>query len=246
MTTTTRTRRPATTTPAPVADWPWPAITESLNDHGYATTPPILTPAECADLTAHYDRPEHWRSTVDMQRYRFGSGQYKYFDHPLPEAVTRLRTECYPHLARIANAWAEHLNQPDRYPDNLTDYLALCHHYNQTKPTPLILRYTAGDYNCLHQDIYGEQAFPLQLMVMLSAVDKDYTGGEFVLVENHPRAQSRARVVTLQQGQGVIWPTRHRPAQGARGYYRAGVRHGVSEIHTGHRHTLGVIFHDAT
>ena len=239
------TRPPRTTTPA-VADWDWPALTTSLNQQGHAVTPPILSPAECADLINHYDEPEHWRSTVDMARYRFGSGQYKYFDHPLPEPVTRLRTECYPYLAPIANAWQEQLRLPQRYPDNLVDYLTICHESGQLKPTPLILRYQPDGYNALHQDIYGEQAFPLQLMVMLSATGKDYTGGEFVLVENLPRAQSRAKVITLEQGQAVIWPTRHRPGQGNRGHYRISVRHGVSTVHTGQRQTLGIIFHDAT
>jgi hypothetical protein len=180
-----------------------------------------------------------------MARYRFGSGQYKYFNHPLPDQVTALREASYPHLAPIANTWQEQLRQPQRFPDNLADYLATCHEAGQTKPTPLVLRYGPGDYNCLHQDIYGDHAFPLQLMVMLAKVDKDYTGGEFVLVENLPRAQSRARVITLKQGQAVIWPTRHRPGLGTRGHYRITVRHGVSTIHTGQRDTLGIIFHDA-
>ncbi|HYS38781.1 MAG TPA: 2OG-Fe(II) oxygenase [Pseudonocardiaceae bacterium] len=239
MTTTTR---PTTT---PVANWDWPSLTTSLTQQGYATTPPVLTPADCADLIARYDQPEPWRSTVDMARYRFGAGQYKYFNHPLPDQVTALREACYPHLAPVANTWHEQLRQPQRFPDHLADYLTTCHEAGQTKPTPLVLRYTPGDYNCLHQDIYGDHAFPLQLMVMLSRKDKDYTGGEFVLVENLPRAQSRGRVITLQQGQAVIWPTQYRPGLGTRGHYRIAVRHGVSTVHTGHRHTLGIIFHDA-
>jgi hypothetical protein len=241
----TTTRSPRTTTTA-VADWDWPALTTSLDQQGHAVTPPVLSPAECADLVDRYDQPQHWRSTVDMIRYRFGSGQYKYFNHPLPEPVTRLRAECYPYLAPIANTWQERLRLPERFPDNLEDFLTRCHDAGQTRPTPLVLRYHPGDYNCLHQDIYGEHAFPLQLMVMLSANGKDYTGGEFVLVENLPRAQSRARVITLQQGQAVIWPTRYRPGQGNRGNYRIAVRHGVSPVHTGQRQTLGIIFHDAT
>ncbi|HEX4704004.1 MAG TPA: 2OG-Fe(II) oxygenase [Pseudonocardiaceae bacterium] len=232
-------------TTSPATDWDWTALATSLNEQGHAITPPVLSPAECADLINHYDHPDPWRSTVDMARYRFGSGQYKYFNHPLPEQVTRIRTESYPHLAPIANTWHDQLRLPQRFPDRLADYLTTCHQAGQTKPTPLVLRYQPDDYNCLHQDIYGTHAFPLQLMVMLSRADKDYTGGEFVLVENLPRAQSRARVITLDQGQAVIWPTRYRPGQGTRGHYRIGVRHGVSPVHTGQRHALGVIFHDA-
>lgn len=235
-----------TTTAKVAAKWDWPTLAKSLDQQGHAITPRALTPAECADLISRYDQPEHWRSTIDMARYRFGSGQYKYFDHPLPEPITRLRTECYPHLAQIANTWQDQLRLPERYPDTLDEYLTICHEAGQLRPTPLVLRYNPGDYNCLHQDIYGEHAFPLQLMVMLSAEGKDYTGGEFVLVENLPRAQSRARVITLEQGQGVIWPTRHRPGTGTRGHYRIAVRHGVSPVRTGQRHTTGLIFHDAT
>jgi uncharacterized protein len=232
-------------TTTPPASWDWPALTEALHHQGHAITPPVLSPTECTNLTNQYDTPTAWRSTVDMSRYRFGSGQYKYFAHPLPDLVTTLRTECYPHLAPIANTWHEQLRLPQIFPDNLPDYLTTCHEAGQTKPTPLVLRYHPGDYNCLHQDIYGTHAFPLQLMVMLSQAEADYTGGEFILVENLPRAQSRARVITLQQGQAVIWPTRYRPGQGTRGRYRINVRHGVSAIHTGQRHALGIIFHDA-
>jgi len=227
-----------------VGDLAWDDLREQLDARGFAVSEPLLSGSECDALGALFDGGR-FRSTIDMARYRFGSGQYKYFNHPLPDQVTELREACYPYLAPIANTWYEQLRLPQRFPDHLKEYLTTCHEAGQTKPTPLVLRYGPGDYNCLHQDIYGTHAFPLQLMVMLSQVDKDYTGGEFVLVENLPRAQSRARVTTLQQGQAVIWPTRHRPGQGTRGHYRITVRHGVSPIHTGNRQTLGIIFHDA-
>jgi hypothetical protein len=215
-----------------------------LDRQGYAVTPPLLDPAECAELVAAYDRPEPWRSRVDMARHRFGDGEYKYFDYPLPDPVTRLRTAFYPVLAPIANAWQECLRLPERFPGDLDGFLGRCHDAGQTRATPLVLRYGAGGYNCLHQDIYGEHAFPLQLMVMLSP-RAEYDGGEFLLVEQIPRAQSRGTAITLEQGQGVIWPTRYRPGRGARGFYRIAVRHGVSTVRSGRRHTLGVIFHDA-
>lgn len=233
------------TTSTTVTNWDWPAIAASLDERGYAVAGPALTSAQCADLVALYERPEPWRSRIDMARYRFGSGEYRYFAHPLPDPVVELRRACYPRLAPIANAWHEQLRLPGRFPDELDDYLDICHRSGQTKPTPLLLRYGPGDYNCLHQDIYGEQAFPLQVMVALSRLGEDYTGGEFLLVENLPRAQSRGRVVTLPQGHAVIWPTRHRPGLGTRGHYRIAVRHGVSPIETGTRHALGIIFHDA-
>ena len=217
---------------------------DDLDRHGHAVTAPLLTPGQCAELTGLYDEAGPWRSRVDMARHRFGSGEYKYFDYPLPEPVARLRASFYPLLAPIANAWQECLRLPDRYPENLDAFLDRCHAAGQTRATPLVLRYGEGGYNCLHQDIYGELAFPLQLMVMLSPPDA-YDGGEFLLVEQIPRAQSRGTAVTLAQGQGVIWPTRYRPGRGTRGFYRIAVRHGVSTVRAGGRHTLGVIFHDA-
>jgi hypothetical protein len=229
-----------------VAGWDWTAITTALHERGYATTPAVLTPAQCDRLVALYDEPEHWRSHVDMARHRFGSGEYQYFAHPLPDVVTELREACYPRLVPVANTWHEQLRLPARFPSRLSEFLGQCHADGQTRPTPLLLRYHEGDFNCLHQDIYGEHAFPLQVMVALSAQHTDYTGGEFLLVENLPRAQSRGRSITLDQGHAVIWPTRYRPGTGSKGYHRIAVRHGVSDVHTGLRHTLGVIFHDAT
>jgi uncharacterized protein len=223
----------------------WAALGAQLDDLGYALTPRLLDTAACAGLVASYDQPEHWRKKIDMARYRFGSGEYQYFTYPLPPLVSQLRELFYPRLAPVANAWYARLNLPERFPDSLAAFLDQCHAAGQTRPTPLVLRYQSGDYNCLHQDIYGTHAFPLQLMVMLSQPDHDYTGGEFLLVENLPRAQSRGTAITLQQGQAIIWPTRYRPGSGARGAYRIGVRHGVSAVRSGRRHTLGVIFHDA-
>lgn len=228
-----------------VDSWDWAELTESLDRHGYAVTPRLLTAEQCAELVGRYDEPEHWRSRVDMARHRFGSGEYKYFANPLPDVVTELRAAFYPRLAPVANDWYEKLRLPDRFPAELDSFLRRCHAAGQTRPTPLMLRYREGDYNCLHQDIYGTHAFPLQLMVALSEVDVDYAGGEFLLVENLPRAQSRGTAITVRQGQAVIWATRHRPELGGRGYYRVGVRHGVSTVRRGLRHTLGVIFHDA-
>ncbi|KAA2259394.1 2OG-Fe(II) oxygenase [Solihabitans fulvus] len=236
----------ATSVDTLLSQWDWQELRSSLVEHGYAVTPEVLSAKQCEDLVGLYDEPEHWRSRVDMARHRFGSGEYKYFANPLPETVADLRTAFYPRLAPLANTWNEQLRFPDRFPDELDDFLDRCHAAGQVRPTPLLLQYQAGGYNCLHQDIYGEHAFPLQVMVALSRPGEDYTGGEFLLVENLPRAQSRGTAVSVGQGQAVIWPTRFRPGVGSRGFYRITVRHGVSVIRTGHRHTLGVIFHDAT
>jgi hypothetical protein len=223
----------------------WAALTDALERDGYATTAPVLAADECDRIVALYDEPEHWRSRVVMQRLQYGSGEYQYFDYPLPHVVAELRAACYPRLAPVANAWHERLGLPERFPAELDEYLARCHAAGQTRPTPLVLRYRQGDHNRLHQDIYGEHAFPLQMAVALARAGTDYTGGEFLLVENIPRAQSRGTAITLRQGEAVIWPTRYRPGKGRRGYHRIGVRHGVSVLRTGHRHTLGLIFHDA-
>ncbi|MGH3975139.1 MAG: 2OG-Fe(II) oxygenase [Pseudonocardiaceae bacterium] len=228
-----------------VRGWDWPLLCESLDQRGYAVTPPVLSAARCHELITCYDQPEHWRTRVDMARHRFGSGQYQYFDHPLPAAVAELRRALYPQLAPVANVWYERLRLHERFPDRLEDFLARCHAAGQTRPTPLVLRYGEDDYNCLHQDLYGDHAFPLQAMVALSQLGTDYTGGEFLLVENLPRAQSRGTAITLDQGQAVIWPTRYRPGSGTRGFYRITMRHGVSVLRSGRRHALGVIFHDA-
>lgn len=229
-----------------VNGWDWAALASSLDERGHAVTPPVLSAADCTELVELYDQVGPWRSHIDMARYRFGSGEYRYFAYPLPDRVSELREACYRHLAPIANTWQERLGLAERFPAELSEFLAACHAAGQERPTPLLLRYGVGDHNCLHQDVYGERAFPLQVMVALSRLGTDYSGGEFMLVENPPRAQSRGRVVTLDQGRAVIWPTRYRPHAGARGYHRIAVRHGVSELHTGRRHALGVIFHDAS
>jgi hypothetical protein len=223
----------------------WGDLSAQLEATGYAVTPPLFDAAQCKALTRLYDEAGHWRKKIDMARYRFGSGEYQYFAYPLPEAVSSVREMFYPCLVPVANAWHEQLGLTERFPVTLAEFLAECHAAGQTRPTPLMLRYHQDDYNCLHQDIYGEHAFPLQLVVMLSQAGEEYTGGEFLLVENLPRAQSRGTAISLAQGQAVIWPTRYRPAKGVRGFYRIGVRHGVSPLRTGERFTLGVIFHDA-
>jgi uncharacterized protein len=224
----------------------WKAIDQALWTMGYAKTPPVLTPPECADLIALYADQTRFRRRIDMARYRFGVGEYRYFAEPLPPLVQSLRLATYPPLATIANRWMEALRQPQRYPAELPSFLALCQEHGQTKPTPLLLRYEAGGYNCLHQDLYGEIAFPLQLTCFLSRRDVDYTGGEFLLVEQRPRAQSRGEAIGTEQGEIIIFATRDRPAVGSRGYYRLQMRHGVSRIRSGRRYALGIIFHNAT
>jgi len=230
----------------PMLNLDWGDLTAQFEATGYAVTPPLFDADACRALVRLYDEPGRWRKKIDMARYRFGSGEYQYFGYPMPEAVSALREAVYPYLAPVANCWNEQLGFTERFPATLTEFLAECHAAGQTRPTPLMLRYYQGDYNCLHQDIYGALAFPLQLVVMLSQVGEDYAGGEFLLVENLPRAQSRGTAITLKQGQALIWPTRYRPGKGTRGFYRIGVRHGVSQVRRGERFTLGVIFHDAT
>jgi uncharacterized protein len=228
-----------------VAARDWAAIAASLDAHGCATTGPLLPPAECASLADTYVADEPFRSRVIMARHGFGRGEYKYFAYPLPETVAALRTALYPPLAAIANRWNEAMGIAVRYPDAHAAYLARCHKAGQVKPTPLLLQYGPGDYNCLHQDLYGEHVFPLQATVLLSRTGADFAGGEFVLTEQRPRMQSRAEVVPLRQGEAVIFPVHHRPVQGTRGTYRVTMRHGVSRLRSGRRHTLGIIFHDA-
>jgi len=231
--------------PARVAALDWAAIAAALDAHGCATSGPLLAPEECAALAARYEADAIFRSRVVMARHGFGRGEYKYFAYPLPDDVAALRGEFYPPLAAIANRWNERMGVAIRYPEEHAAFLVRCHHAGQTKPTPLLLQYGAGDYNCLHQDLYGEHVFPLQVAFLLSRPGHDFTGGEFVLTEQRPRMQSRAEVVPLIQGEGVIFPVHHRPVQGTRGIYRVNMRHGVSRLRTGRRHTLGVIFHDA-
>lgn len=216
----------------------------ALNQHGYATTP-LLDAESCHALAAMYEDDDRFRSRVMMQRHNFGRGEYKYFAYPLPEPIARLRAGLYPILARIANDWRRALGEDACFPPALQTYLGQCHAAGQTRPTPLLLRYSAGDYNCLHQDLYGAFVFPLQLTILLSNPECDFTGGEFVLVEQRPRAQSRAEVVPLRQGEAVVFPVHHRPVAGTRGHYRVVMRHGVSQIRSGLRQTLGIIFHDA-
>jgi len=230
---------------ARLATLDWQRIAASLDAEGCAHIGAVLSPAECRSLAAMYDDDARFRSRIVMTRHGFGRGEYKYFAAPLPEVVAALRTALYPPLAAIANRWNAALGVEVRYPEAHEDFLARCRRAGQTKPTPLLLRYGEGDYNCLHQDLYGEQVFPLQVAFLLSEPARDFTGGEFVLTEQRPRMQSRAEVVPLGQGDGVIFPVHHRPVQGKRGVYRVTMRHGVSRVRSGHRHTLGVIFHDA-
>jgi hypothetical protein len=223
----------------------WIDIETQLDAHGAAPTGPLLTGEECAALIAGYEDDGLYRSRVVMARHGYGQGEYRYFRYPLPPLVAALRARLYPHLAAIANRWCGALGQDRRFPADHAVYLQACHAAGQTRPTPLILRYGPGDYNRLHQDLYGELVFPLQLTVLLSRPGEDFAGGEFVLTEQRARMQSRAEVVPLQRGEGVIFPVRERPLTGARGVQRALMRHGVSRLRSGERYTLGVIFHDA-
>jgi hypothetical protein len=223
----------------------WSAIQAQLDAGGWAVVPALLEPAACRQLAALYADDDLFRSRVVMSRHGFGRGEYKYFAYPLPSPVAELRTALYPHLAPIANEWNRRLGDDRRYPTSLAAFLEKCHAAGQVKPTPLLLQYGRDDYNCLHQDLYGEWVFPLQLTVLLSDPDRDFTGGEFVLTEQRPRMQSRAEVVPLGQGDAVVFAVHYRPVRGTRGDYRVNMRHGVSRIRSGRRHTLGVIFHDA-
>jgi uncharacterized protein len=224
----------------------WTSLGESLDGRGYAaSSAPVLSPVECRELVALYEDDGRFRSRIDMARFRFGEGEYKYFAHPLPEVVASLRERLYPPLAAIANGWMERLNEDERYPPTHAAFLKRCAGKGQTKPTPLLLRYNPGGYNCLHQDIYGDVAFPLQAVVFLSAPGADYEGGEFLLVEQRPRAQSMGDIVPAQQGRLALFTTRIRPVRGSRGDYRVNMRHGVTRVHRGQRFTLGIIFHDA-
>jgi hypothetical protein len=222
----------------------WATIDEALDLRGSATTGPLLTPAECRDLVALYDEDPRFRSRVVMARHGFGSGEYKYWADPLPPLIAALRQALYPKLVATANRWQTHLGG-ETYPARLDEFLGRCHDAGQHKPTPLLLKYQAGDYNCLHQDLYGALAFPLQVAFLLSRPAQDFTGGEFLLTEQRPRMQSRGEVVTLQQGEGVIFAVNQRPVMGKRGAYRVTMRHGVSRLKSGNRFTLGIIFHDA-
>jgi hypothetical protein len=228
-----------------VAALDWPHVDARLDDAGHAVTGPLLTPAECVAIAALYDVDKTFRSRVVMARHGYGQGEYRYFAYPLPDPIEALRRAFYPHLAATANRWRMLLGEAEQFPKTLDAFLAHCHVAGQTRPTPLLLKYGAGDYNRLHQDLYGELVFPLQLTILLSDPTQEFNGGEFVLMEQKPRSQSRAEVVSLRQGEAVIFAVHHRPARGSRGMYRAALRHGVSTVHDGQRFTLGVIFHDA-
>ena len=223
----------------------WPAIEASLDRQGYAILPELLRHRECEAVASLYPDDARFRSRVIMERHAFGLGEYKYLRYPLPPLVEAVRRACYPRLAPLANRWRTLLQEKGRFPPSLDAYLRACHAAGQTKPTPLVLKYEAGGYNCLHQDLYGEQVFPLQMTVLLSPPGTGFTGGEFLLVEQRPRAQSKGEVVPLAQGDAVVFAVNHRPVEGKRGAYRVKLRHGVSRIRTGQRYTLGVIFHDA-
>jgi uncharacterized protein len=228
-----------------VGAYDWTAIAEHLDAHGWASFPNLLTPSEALAIAGLYDDDSRFRSHVIMAKHGFGRGEYKYFSYPLPATITDLRTALYPRLAPIANRWNESMGIDVRYPRTHAEFLKRCHDAGQTRPTPLLLQYGEGDFNALHQDVYGEHIFPLQAMVLLSEPNEDFTGGEFVLTEQRPRMQSRAEVVPVRRGDGLVWAVRHRPVQGTRGTYRVNMRHGVSRLRSGHRHTVGVIFHDA-
>ncbi|MGH6761156.1 MAG: 2OG-Fe(II) oxygenase [Phyllobacterium sp.] len=228
-----------------VKRYDWATFADELSSYGCAVIKKLLTPEECVEMASLYTHGEHFRSHVIMARHGFGKGEYRYFRYPLPDIVAGLRAALYPNLAGIANGWNERMGLEQRYPAEHSAFLKSCHAGGQTRPTPLLLQYEAGDFNCLHQDLYGELAFPLQVAILLSEPETDFTGGEFVLTEQRPRMQSRVEVVPLRRGDAVIFAVHNRPVRGTKGYYRVNLRHGVSRVRSGQRHTLGVIFHDA-
>ncbi|MCE8440498.1 2OG-Fe(II) oxygenase [Rhodovulum sulfidophilum] len=223
----------------------WETLAGEMNGYGCAVLPGILTQKECADLAALYPREDHFRSHIHMARHGFGKGEYRYYKYPLPDLIGGLRTALYPHLADIANGWNERLGGDQLYPKEHADFLRQCHEAGQVRPTPLLLQYVPGDFNCLHQDLYGDLAFPIQVAFLLSEPGRDFTGGEFVLTEQRPRMQSRAEVVAMRQGDAVAFAVHNRPVRGTKGDYRVTLRHGVSRVRSGMRHTVGIIFHDA-
>jgi len=229
-----------------VAAYDWSALASELDRHGCAVLPELLSRAECVGVAELYSDESRFRSHVQMARHGFGKGEYRYFKYPLPDLVAELRTALYGRLASVANEWNERMRSGERYPEEHAAFLERCRNAGQTRPTPLLLRYTGGDFNCLHQDVYGELAFPLQVVILLSEPGKDFTGGEFVLTEQRPRMQSRAEVVPLRQGDAVAFAVHQRPVRGSKGNdYRVNLRHGVSRIRSGMRHAAGIIFHDA-
>jgi len=223
----------------------WQELGKNLDEQGNATLAGVLTSQECKALASLYSNEEGFRSRVVMGRHGFGRGEYKYFNYPLPDIIEEMRTELYSRLAPLANKWNESMKNDVRYPAKHAQFIKRCHDAGQERPTPLLLQYGPGDFNCLHQDLYGEHVFPIQVTFLLSEPGKDFTGGEFVLAEQRPRMQSRPEVVPLRQGDGVAFAVHHRPVQGTRGIYRVNMRHGVSRLRSGHRHTMGIIFHDA-
>jgi hypothetical protein len=223
----------------------WKRASNELDDNGCAKIEGLITTQECDALAGLYDTDGIFRSRVVMSQHGFGRGEYKYFSYPLPVFISALRTSIYPHLVPIANRWNEAMGIQVSYPAQHANFISRCHQSGQRRPTPLLLQYEMGDYNCLHQDLYGEHVFPIQLTILLSEPDRDFTGGEFVLTEQRPRMQSRPEVVSLKQGDAVVFAVHHRPVQGTRGLYRVNMRHGVSRLRSGHRKTLGIIFHDA-
>jgi uncharacterized protein len=223
----------------------WRRIETELDAHGNAILPSILSPEECRNLAGMYSDDSLFRSRIVMGRHGFGRGEYKYFSYPLPDLIRELRTALYARLAPIANRWNLAMGVDVRYPENHADFVQRCHEAGQVRPTPLLLQYVEGDYNCLHQDLYGDHVFPIQVAILLSEPARDFTGGEFVLTEQRPRMQSRPEVVPLRQGDAVAFAVHHRPVQGTRGTYRVNLRHGVSRLRSGQRHTVGIIFHDA-
>jgi len=223
----------------------WERVYRELDAEGNAVIKDLMSPDECDKIRALYDKDDLFRSNIVMERHGFGRGEYRYFSYPLPDLITTLRTSLYPHLVPIANRWNESMRIDVRYPSTHAEYIQRCHNAGQKKPTPLLLKYGTDDYNCLHQDLYGEHVFPLQIAVLLSEPGKDFTGGEFVMTEQRPRMQSRPMVVPLRKGDGVVFAVNHRPVQGKKSVYRVNLRHGVSRLQSGSRYTLGIIFHDA-
>lgn len=234
-----------TSAEARVAAYDWKAITGELDSYGCAVLPQLFTPEECGDIAALYSDENHFRSRILMARHGFGKGEYRYFKYPLPDLLGGIRTALYPRLAGVANAWNERMGMAQRFPDNHAAFLQQCHEAGQTRPTPLLLQYVPGDFNCLHQDLYGDLFFPIQVAILLSEPGRDFTGGEFALTEQRPRMQSRVEVVPMRQGDAVAFAVHNRPVHGTKGNYRVNLRHGVSRIRSGMRHTVGIIFHDA-
>ncbi|RFZ82154.1 prolyl 4-hydroxylase subunit alpha [Mucilaginibacter terrenus] len=232
--------------PQKVQQTNWQVVTDSMHDKGYAIVPGILDEAECDNLVNQYPEEGIYRKTIQMEHHGYGLGQYKYYSYPLPAVVQQLREHVYPHIAPVANKWMEVLGIEKNFPPTLAELTALCNEHDQNRPTPLILKYGVGGYNALHQDLYGEVFFPMQMVVCLNQPGEDYTGGEFVLVEQRPRMQSKAIVLNPNKGDILLFTTNFRPVKGTRGYYRVNMKHGVSELTSGERHTLGIIFHDAS